>query len=269
MARDLTSVIDARAEIWGAHSARNEPGGESWARMGSMQGSLRLAAVGACLAALSCSSQSTNSPGASGGASGASSGGTSAAGGSGGGTGATDAGSGATGGVDSGMGATGGASGSAGAGGGAGSCAGDVVPDEICSQVKTSASAVYFICHSADPVSWDVARKSCQKKCMDLAIVSSTAENEVLAKNDSNSNKWIGLRRNTNSELEWVDGSTLDPQVFPPPWADLNEPSAGNSGQDCVYVNSVVLPDYPWSDTECTGKQFGNGNAQVRGWACE
>ena len=102
---------------------------------------------------------------------------------------------------------------------------------------------------------WNDARKLCQEKGGDLAVIKSFDENKFIWDLTLTQNRgtdygaWIGLYRKQESQFHWVDHDLLLPRDYSE-WSQGN-PDNKDDLEDCTLIN---LADGKWNDVPCDAR---------------
>ena len=102
---------------------------------------------------------------------------------------------------------------------------------------------------TANALSWDAAKLSCEAMSSHLLIVNSDSEQLAVAGAiKRTSNMWIGLRRDDSNKNQWiwVDGQ----KVTYSNWG-VGEPN--NINEECVVMNTS--PTGKWYDDRCSERR--------------
>ena len=115
-----------------------------------------------------------------------------------------------------------------------------------------SDSFCYFMDGSREE-EWDDARTKCQEKEADLAVITSSTQNNFLYSlinsntQDSWYGTWIGLEQNAQNEFYWVNGTPLSGQYSN--WAS-GQPT--NNGEKCgLFWGPTAPTPNKWNDAYC------------------
>ena len=116
-----------------------------------------------------------------------------------------------------------------------------------------SDSFCYFM-NGSGKEEWGDARKMCQEKGADLAVITSETQNNYLYKligsntQDSWYGTWIGLERNAqNNTFYWINGTPLSGHYSN--WAS-GEPSSNNEKCGLFWGPTAAKPN-KWNDAYC------------------
>ncbi|XP_078140439.1 uncharacterized protein LOC139931540 [Centroberyx gerrardi] len=109
-----------------------------------------------------------------------------------------------------------------------------------CNGIARVINSAKKYCPVNQPGNWSEAKRHCEQKNMNLAIIHTEEESKTLNKLNLQADVWIGLKRNSSIPWKWSDGE----DYMYTNWADGYNP---NSDYHCA-----ISADLKWRPTQCS-----------------